>query len=202
MACSGVGAALQHICRRKTQCGAGGRGYQRGVKALLIPLWRRPPLRPCPAPETLELPLLASPRLRIAARVFLLLILTYVVELWLTGHRLAAPMVLLAAVGCMSRRTPASEGSLCLVLAADGGLFLRSRRGAMEEVQLGPASLRLGSHLLLELRGSRRTVRVLLGPDNIAPDLLAAFKRRLPGTGPVGTALHSVPATGSDPSPT
>jgi hypothetical protein len=173
--------------------------YQQGMKALLLQLWRPPPLRPCPAPEILELHLLPSSRLRVAVRLFLLMILLHALELWLTGHWLAAPLVLLAAAGYVVRKKPAGHDPCWLVLDRDGQMFLRSRRGSLEPVQLGAASLRLGSHLLLILRGSHRTIRLLLGPDNLAPDLLAAFKRRLPGTSPAGTALHSVPATGSKP---
>src|SRR5262245_17425684 len=92
-------------------------GYQRSMKAFLIPLWRRPPLQACSAPEALELPLRPSSRLRIAACLFLLMVLSYAVELWLSGHRFAAPLVLLAAAGCAARRTAAGDPD-CLVLAA------------------------------------------------------------------------------------
>jgi hypothetical protein len=165
--------------------------YQRGMKAFLIRLWRRPSPRPRAAPEVLELPLLPSARLRIATRVLLAAILLYAVELMLMGHRVAAPLVLLIMAGITARgdiRQP--ESPRCLVLAADGRLFLCGRERGTAEVQLGSASLRLGPHLLLVLRGHSRTFRLLLGPDNLPPHLLAAFKRRLPETGDAGTALH------------
>lgn len=162
--------------------------YQQGMKALLMKLWWRPPPQACPAPDALELPLLPSSRLRMAGRACLLVVVLYALELWLTGHRLAAPAVLLAAAAGARRRSAGSDHGH-LVLLADGRLFLR-RGQAMEEVRLAPASLRLGPHLLLVLRGERRTVRVLLGPDNLPPDLLAACQRRLPRSAPAGTALH------------
>ncbi len=163
--------------------------YQQGMKAMLLRLWRCPPPQACPAPADLELPLLPSPRLRIAIRMMLLMSLLYALELWLSGHRLAAPAMLLLAASCARRRRPTSDGPRTLVLATDGRLFLRHGQ-AMEQVQLAPASLRLGSHLLLVLRAGRRTVRGLLGPDNLPPELLAACQRRLPRSASTGTALH------------
>lgn len=164
--------------------------YQRGMKAFLIRLWRRPAPRLRAAAEVLELPLLPSSRLRIATGVFLATILLHAVELMLMSQPVAAPLVLLIATGMRARRTGQQESPRCLVLAADGRLFLCWREQHMEEVQPGPASLRLGPHLLLVLRGHGRTFRLLLGPDNLPPHLLAAFKRRLPETGDAGTALH------------
>jgi hypothetical protein len=164
--------------------------YQRNMKTLLMRLWRRPSLRLCSASETLELPLLRSRRLRLATRVFMAAVLLHALELALMEHLVAAPSALLLAAGIAARRTRPGESPHCLVLAADGRLFLCWREREMEQVQLLPASLRLGSHLLLILRGNRRTFRVLLGPDNLSAHLLAAFKRRLPGPGHAGTALH------------
>lgn len=160
------------------------------MKALLIRLWRRPRPRLRAAPELLALPLLPSPRLRIAARLFLAVILLYATELAVTGHPVAASWALLLAAAVAARRTREADKPQCLVLAADGRLFLRWRQQRMDEVQLRPASLRLGAHILLVLRGPRRTYRLLLGPDNLPPHLLAAFRRRLPETGDAGTALH------------
>jgi hypothetical protein len=114
----------------------------KAMKALLIRLCRRPPLRLFPAQGVLQLPLLRSSRLRVAARLFLLVTLLYALELWFTGHRVAAPLVLLAA--CAAARAESGERPRCLVLAQDGRLFLHDARGAVEEMQLQPASLRLG----------------------------------------------------------
>lgn len=158
------------------------------MKALLLRLWRRPALQACSAPADLELPLRPSPRLRLAHRVLLVMMTLYALELWLGGHSLAAPAMLLLAAGCALRRRPAN-GPGTLVLATDGRLFLRLG-SATEQVHLSAASLRLGSHLLLVLRAGQRTVRVLLGPDNLSPELLAACQRRLPRSASTGTALH------------
>ena len=160
-------------------------------------LWREPALQLRTASESLELPLLPSPRLRSARRLLLSLIGLYVLELLWTGHWLAALLTVLAATTFRHRRASVAD-PCCLVLAADGRLFLRRTTGLDEEVRLSPASLRLGLHLLLVLRGKRSTIRLLLGPDNLAPVLLAALKRRLPsGTVVLATALHSVAAQGS-----
>ncbi len=135
--------------------------------ASLRKLWQLPPLAPCPAPETLELPLLPSSRLRVAGRLLLVLVVLYALELWLTGHPCAALLILLIAGASAIRRNP-RDRPCCLVLKEDGRLFLHGLRGAADEMQLRRTSLRLGAHLLLVLRGNRRTVRLLLGPGQPA----------------------------------
>jgi hypothetical protein len=118
----------------------------------------------------------------------LLLLLLHALELALSGQRFAA-FTVLSVAGCAMLRRPAGNGSGTLVLARDGRLFLRHGQ-TLQQVHLSPASLRLGSHLLLVLRSGQCTVRVLLGPDNLPPELLAACQRRLPRSASAGTALH------------
>ncbi len=168
-------------------------------------LWFAPPLQLRAAEALLELPLRPAPRLRVARRVLLLLILGYALELTLTGHRAMMLLALLAATGFgpvprvfrADRKIPDH-----LLLLPDGRLWI-SYSGAVEEVTLQPESMRLGPHLLLVLRDGRHSLRLLLGPDNLAAADLAALRRRLP-SGPVApaTALHSPPASGSQPDPT
>lgn len=168
-------------------------------------LWWAPSPRLRPAPETLELPLQPSPRLRKARALLLSSIFLYGLELLLTGHWLAlAATVGVAAVGfgpwCRLPRSGRPEPRH-LVLAASGRLILTYPGDREEDVCLSARSLRLGSHLLLVLEGAGRTHRLLLGPDNLAPAELAALRRRLPA-GPVAaaaTALNSVAAPDSNP---
>jgi hypothetical protein len=158
------------------------------------------PLQLRVAPEALELALRPSPRLRLARRALAIAVLLYLLELLLTGHRIAALAIALL-VACSSWPWMARVGTSPampqrLVLATDGRLFLEHRGGSLEEVRLRPESLRLGSHVLLVLTGAGRTIRLLLGPDNLAPAQLAALQRRLPaGSAPPATALHSPAAS-------
>lgn len=170
----------------------------RSARSAAIPhgLFRGQPLQLRPAPEALELPLRTSPRLRLARRALGLAVLLYTVELLLTGHWIAAPVIaLLAACGswpCRARTGASSATLHCLVLATDGRMFLEAGAGIAHEVWLRPESLRLGPHLLLVLASPGSTIRLLLGPDNLHPAQLAALKCRLPaGPAPPGTALHS-----------
>ncbi len=147
-----------------------------------------------PAPEALVLPLRRSSRLRLALRILSLGVLGYVLELILTGHALAAGAVaLMSACGSWRwRRRPGGAGLRQLVVATDGRLFLGTRDGSMEEMQLRPQSLRLGPHVLLVLAARGHVHRLLLGPDNLTPAQLSALKCRLPmRPAPTGTALHS-----------
>jgi hypothetical protein len=158
-------------------------------------LWfKEAPLQLRPAPAPLTLPLLPSPRLRLAGRVLSLGVLLYLLELALTGHGLAAGMVALiaACTGWPWRQWTSSGSPRHLVVTPDGRLFLRIREDSMEEMRLRPESLRLGPHVLLVLSNGRRKHRLLLGPDNLTLPQLSALTCRLPaGPAPSGTALHS-----------
>lgn len=115
-----------------------------------------------------------------------LLAALHVVELWRHGHPLAVAAMLAAilAAGAWRYRTGPAARPRRLLLTADGRLFMHLHGGAVEQVVLGAASLRLGRSLLLVLHCGKRRYRLLLGPDNLAPAALAALQRRLPrGTG-------------------
>ena len=147
-----------------------------------------------PAPEPLILPLLSSPRVRLAGRVLSLGGLLYLLELVLTGHWFAAGAVALiaACAGWPRRQRPGCGNPRHLVITPDGRLLLRTHEGRMEEMQLRPESLRLGPYVLLVLCNGGRAYRILLGPDNLAPPQLCALKCRLPAAAAAsGTALHS-----------
>jgi hypothetical protein len=162
--------------------------------------FRAPPLQVRPAPQALELPLRASARLRRARRIAGVAALLYMLELLLTGHWMAALVIaLLAAFAswpCKPRIFTSCTSARSLLVATDGRLFLEVEGSRLHEVWLRPESLRIGPHVLLILTSHGRTIRLLFGPDNLAPAELAALKRRLPaGPAPPGTALHSPPAS-------
>jgi hypothetical protein len=127
-------------------------------------------------------------------------VLLYMMELLLTGHQMAAMAVaVLAACGswpCRQRMGARCAAPRSLILATEGRLFLETGEGRLQQVWLRPESLRLGPHVLLVLTAHDRTIRLLLGPDNLAAAQLAALKCRLPaGPAPPGTALHSPAAS-------
>lgn len=70
-----------------------------------------------------------------------------------------------------------------LLITADGRAFLLQAGLPAVPLVLAAASLRLGSHLLLLMHSEKRAHRVLLGPDNLPPEMLAALQRRLPAAG-------------------
>ncbi|MET0282239.1 MAG: hypothetical protein ABW278_14105 [Steroidobacteraceae bacterium] len=133
------------------------------------------------------MPLRPSPRWRLARRVLGLATLCYLAELLLGHHYVvAAATTVLAALllwraHCTERwqSTPPRR----LVWAADGRMFLVTPGAPPQEASVDPASLRLGSHLLLVLRCGGRRQRWLLGPDNLAAAALATLLRRLPAGG-------------------
>lgn len=120
-------------------------------------------------------------------------------ELAWRGHFVAAPVVVLlvVALGLHWRRTlrMRPESPRRLLLAADGRFHVMTVGGGVDPVHLDPAGIRLGRHLLLLLRGGGR-YRLLLGPDNVEPAVLAALGRRLAGAvAPAATAIHSASET-------
>lgn len=131
----------------------------------------------------LELALVASPLARRAAGVFIVAQVLYAAELALLGHWLTGILVLMVAAGCdwlqrHGRRDGARRPRL-LLLTSEGRLHLLDFAGRLEEVCLLPASLRLGPWLLLVLSAGPRRIRLLLGPDNLPAEKLAALRRRL-----------------------
>ncbi len=159
-------------------------------------MWREAPARLRPVPETLQLVLRPSRRLRMARRVLLGLIALYIVELCLRRHLVAAALVvLIAAIGLWPAR---SNRPRALRIESGGSLWLQWHNGTWEPQLLSAASVLFSAHLLLVLRGKGQVRRLLLGPDNVAPHELAVLRRRL-RAGPArgASALHSVAAPGS-----
>lgn len=159
-------------------------------------MWREPAPEPRPASHSLDIALRPSPLGRRAAWLFLAAQLLFMLELALLGHwwQALAASALAAGFGWQwvvrSRRS--SPGSARrLLLAADGRCHLLTVSGAVEELALQPASLRLGRWLLLLFRSGGRTHRLLLGPDNLAAAELAALQRRIGTTqGRPDMAMH------------
>ena len=116
-------------------------------------------------------------------RLLLLAQALYATELLLLGHALAGSAVLAMVAGLWWLRQREARPHRCcprrLLIAADGRLHILTVGGALAEVSLDPASLRLGPWLLLVLRGEGRVMRLLLGPDNLDPSQLAALRWRL-----------------------
>ena len=158
--------------------------------------WQDAPVLLRPVPETLELALRPSRRLRMARRALTGLIALYVVELWLRRHLAAVPVVaLFAGIGLWPSRRNRPRA---LRIEPGGSLCLQWHDGSWVQVRLCASTVLSGTHVLLVLRANRQVRRVLLGPDNLAPRQLAALRRRL-RAGPArgGSALHSVAAPGS-----
>jgi hypothetical protein len=124
-----------------------------------------------------------APIARRALRLLLLAQGLYATELLLLGHPLAASAVLAIMVGLWWLRQravcPCRSRPRRLLIAADGRLHLLTVGGAVVEVSLDPASMRLGPWLLLVMRGEAGVMRLLLGPDNLDAPQLAALRRRL-----------------------
>lgn len=125
-------------------------------------------------------------------------------ELALRGHFVfSAGVALMVAAGLAAwrralRTTPGSPRRL--LVSADGRLHVLTVGGEIDPVHLDASAIRLGRHLLLRLRGGGQ-YRLLLGPDNVEPAMLAALGRRLAGAAsPAATAIHSTsendPGTG------
>jgi hypothetical protein len=150
-------------------------------------LLRQPPLVLRPVPEGVELALLPSPHWRLARRLLGLATLCYLLELLLGGHYFVAAASAVVAVALPWREPGARRHRDAiphrLVWAADGRIFLLTPGAPPAAASLDPASQRLGRHLLLVLRCDGRRQRWLLGPDNVAPAVLAALLRRLPAAG-------------------
>lgn len=108
----------------------------------------------------------------------------YLAQLIYLGHLVVATLV--AAVGVTFAWRLRAGGSAAqtarrLLLSADGRLHLLEVGGGLQSVALHPGSMRLGAWLLLVLRTGTGTHRLLLGPDNLEPEKLAALRRRVAG---------------------
>ena len=125
-----------------------------------------------------------APRLRRAGRWLALLACAYPAELLWRGHLVAAAVVMLLAAGlgfCCRRQLGNGDAMpRRLVGTAAGDLFIVEPGLPARHALLHPASMRLGAHLLLVVQCEGRAFRFLLGPDNLAPHLLAQLQRRLP----------------------
>jgi hypothetical protein len=161
-----------------------------------------PPLRSHPAGSGLELPLTPLPAACLLARIYLLSMGAYAVQLGVAGHWLMAPAILLLTVStrfAMRRMWPQDAGApRRLLLAADGRAHVATVGGSIEQVELGGESLWLGSALLLVVRSPGRTHRLLLGRGNLDPCALATLRRRLRGaaTATLDPAVDSPPLSG------
>lgn len=106
----------------------------------------------------------------------------YLGQLLMLGHlRVALPVALacgaFAWFSGAARSTPRPVRRL--LLSADGRLHLLEAGGKVVLATLQPCSMRLGPWLLLVLRDDEGTRRLLLGPDNLDPDHLAALRRQV-----------------------
>lgn len=143
--------------------------------------WREPWPAARPSREGLEIPLLPSPLVRRSSRILLVALLLHAAVLFWTQHPWSA---LVAAVMAGSAwlwlrfgRPP--DVAQRLLVAADGRFHLLVASGQVQAVHVHPASMRLGSWVLLRLSAPRMRLTVLLGPDNVEPAVLTALRRRL-----------------------
>jgi len=129
----------------------------------------------------LDIPLLPSPLVRRCSWLLLLVVLLHVFVLVWTQHPWAALFTAGVAVSAwLGRRVGRPpDVALRLLVNADGRLQLLMASGTLQDVQVHPASMRLGPWMLLRLRMPRARLTVLLGPDNVEPAALAALRRRL-----------------------
>jgi hypothetical protein len=140
--------------------------------------WFEPSACLHPAATVLHLPLRPSPRLHRARWWLVSAILAYALQLVLERQfPMAAVVALLAIFGLRPVRAGTWRH---LRVDMDGRLFLITESGGCLQASPGSGGLRLGQHVLLVLRTDRGTSCMLLGPDNVAPAVLAALKRRLP----------------------
>jgi hypothetical protein len=159
---------------------------------------RQPPLRPHPARESLELPLIPLPAARVFARCYFAALAMHVVQLLLSAHGfMAAAMTALGVLTLFAMRQMLPQGGNAprrLLLAADGRLHVACVDGTLEQVEICEESAWLSSALLLVLQAPGRRHRVLLGRGNLEPMALAALRRRLRG----GTAVREATPVDSD----
>jgi hypothetical protein len=145
--------------------------------------WREPPPQLRPAARVLDVPLTSAPVVGLAVRLLLIAQAVYATELLLLGHPLVASTTLALAAALWWLRLWATRSPRHhprrLLIASDGRLHILTLGGALAEVSLDPASMRLGPWLLLVLRGEGRALRLLIGPDNLDPTQLAALRWRL-----------------------
>lgn len=144
--------------------------------------WREPAVLPRPARLGLDLALRPSPALKWIRRLLPAAVVVHAVHLvWAGSWAVALLVCALAAVGIWKARAPGHRSAVPrrLLVSADGRMHLLDTAGGLEAVRLNPASMRIGTQLLLVLDGSVRRHRLLLGPGNIDPAALAGLRRRL-----------------------
>jgi hypothetical protein len=110
--------------------------------------------------------------------------LFHAADLWRQGSHPLAVGILVAALTASAvlwhwQWPGLSRSVLQLQLEPDGSTFALTADGRRQAVTLMPGSMRLGPCLLLVLRASDNSFRLLLGPGNTDPAGLAALRRRL-----------------------
>jgi hypothetical protein len=155
--------------------------------AFSLRLWQQPPLALREAPESIEIPLLPSRRARRARQLLCLAACAYPLELmwhdqWLAGVG-ALALALMLAWACRAAAQAQNAVPRRLLITADSRVFLLRAGSPAMPLQLSAASLRLGPHLLLLMHSEKGAHRLLLGPDNLPAQGLAALQRRLPAAG-------------------
>lgn len=143
--------------------------------------WREPWPVARASRQGLDIPLLPSPLVRRCSWLLLLVLLLHAFVLVWTQHPWSALFATGVAVSAwLGRRVGCPpDVALRLLVNADGRLQLLMASETLQDVQVHPASMRLGPWMLLRLRMPRAGLTVLLGPDNVEPAVLAALRRRL-----------------------
>lgn len=155
-----------------------------GTWRALPGLWREPLPQLPDAAAGLQLPLHPSRVVRMGGWVLLAVQGLYLAQLIYLGHLVVATPVAVIGVTFAWRLragSSAAQTARRLLLAADGRLHLLEVGGGLQPAALHPGSMRLGAWLLLVLSTGTGTHRLLLGPDNLDPDKLAALRRRVAG---------------------
>lgn len=155
-----------------------------GIACSLQQAWHEAPAAPSVVRHGMGIAVVPSTLVRRLDRAFTLAHTGFGLELLLLGHGVASALVLaMALLPCLQRRVRRLDASPVpgrLLVAADGRLHLLHVPGDIEAVCLQNSSLRLGPWLVLTLRGRGRNMhRLVLGPDNVPVDVLAALRRRM-----------------------
>jgi hypothetical protein len=156
------------------------RGCPAAIRRSLPRLWREPVPSLPPTASGLQIPLHPSRVLRHGRRLMLALQCAYLAQLLVLGHLRVAGLVAVACVAfawsCRAANA-ARPRARRLLLSADGKLHLLDAGGQVVPVVMQPCSMRLGPWLLLVLGDAAGVLRLLLGPDNLDAQQLAALQR-------------------------
>lgn len=143
-------------------------------------LWNEPAPQLRPVSHGIQLSLQPSRLARHLGRLFMLLVLGYVVELLLLGEwMMAGGAAVLAALYLWSCRRGCAGPARRLLVGSDGRLHLLGIAGEPTLATIHPSSVRLGPWVLLVLHDHAGVHRLLLGPDNLEAGHMAALRRRL-----------------------